>query len=226
MYYYDWTWFLIIPGMLLGIWAQFRVDRAYRKFGRISTQRGITADRVARAMLNQSGNGDVAVGEIRGKLTDHFDPQSNTLRLSDGVFGSRSIAAVGIAAHECAHAMQAASGYGPLKLRTAIVPVVNIGSKLYFPIFFLGILFSWEPLTQVGILCFALVFLFSLITLPVEFDASKRAMAVLSAGDYVTEEELRGVRAVLNAAAWTYVAAAVSSLLQLVRLMLIAKNRD
>ena len=143
---------------------------------------------------------------------------------SDGVFGSTSVAAIGVAAHECGHAMQQQEGYGPLKLRSAMVPVVNIGSNLYFPIFLLGLLFSWEPLIYVGIACFSLTLLFGLVTLPVEFNASKRAMAALSDGGYMTGEELDGARAVLNAAAMTYVASVVSSLLQLLRLLIISRN--
>ncbi len=225
-YYFDWTWILVLPGLLLGLWAQFKVNHSFQKYAKIATQRGITADQVARDMLSRSGNGNVAVTAVSGRLTDHFDPKSNTLRLSDGVFGSQSISAIGIAAHECGHAMQQGSGYGMLKLRSALVPVVNIGSNLYFPIFMAGILFSWKPLMTVGIACFALSLLFALVTLPVEFNASKRAVLTLSEGGYVTQEELKGVRAVLSAAALTYVASAISSLLQLVRLLIISRDRD
>jgi len=226
LYNIDPTWLLVLPGLLLGMWAQFKVRHAYNKYAKISTVRGVSANQAARDMLSRSGNGNVAIASVSGNLTDHFDPRNNTLGLSDGVFGSQSIAAIGIAAHECGHAMQAGDGYSPLKLRTAIVPVVNIGSRLYFPIFILGIALSWEPLVYVGILCFALSLFFSLMTLPVEFNASKRAVAALSEGNYVTAEEMKGVRAVLNAAALTYVAAAISSLLQLVRLLLISRRRD
>ncbi len=224
--YFDWTFILLVPGLLLGLWAQFRVKSAYQKYGKIGTRRGVSADQVAREMLSRSGNGAVAVGSISGQLTDNFDPRSNTLRLSEGVYGSQSIAAIGIAAHECGHAMQQGSGYGPLKLRSAIVPVVTLGSNLYFPLFLVGIATGWKPLQTIGILCFALSFLFSLITLPVEFNASKRALATLSDGSYVTPEELKGVRSVLTAAALTYVAAAISSLLGLIRLLIISRNRD
>ena len=224
--YYDWTAILLIPGLLLGLWAQYKVQSAYKKYRKIATRRGVPAQQVVREILDRSGNGNVSVKPTGGRLTDHYDPRNNTLSLSDGVFGSADIAAVGIAAHECGHAMQRNSGYGPLKLRSAVVPVVNIGTRLYFPIFLLGIVFSWQPLVNIGILCFALTLVFSLITLPVEFDASRRAIATLSEGDYVTEEELRGVRKVLSAAALTYVAAAISSLLQLLRLLIIARRRD
>ncbi|MEG0741360.1 MAG: zinc metallopeptidase [Clostridia bacterium] len=225
MYYWDWTMLLVIPGLLLGMWAQHKVSSSFRKYSSIHTQKGITADEVSRQLLSHSGNSSVSVREVSGKLTDHFDPRTGTLRLSESVYGSNSVSAIGVAAHECGHAMQQQEGYLPLKLRSAIVPMVNIGSNLYFPIFLLGLVFSWQPLVYVGIGCFALTLLFSLVTLPVEFNASKRAMAVLESGGYVTQDELVGVRAVLNAAAMTYVAAAISSLLQLVRLLIISRDQ-
>jgi len=224
--YYDWTIILLAPGLLLGLWAQYKVKSTYKKYRKSVTRQGVPARQVARDILDRSGNGNVSVKPTSGQLTDHYNPRSNTLSLSDGIFSSADIAAVGIAAHECGHAMQQGSGYGPLKLRSAVVPVVNIGSHLYFPIFVLGIAFSWQPLVNIGILCCALTFVFSLITLPVEFNASRRAIAALSEGGYVTEEELRGVRKVLNAAALTYVAAAISSLLQMLRLLMIARRRN
>jgi len=225
MFYWDWTMILLIPGLLLGMWAQFKVKSAYAKYRSIGTQRGVTAEQVARDLLARDGNTGVAIEPVNGELTDHYDPRSNVLRLSQGVYGNASIAAIGIAAHECGHAMQDRHDYAPLKLRSAIVPVVNIGSNLYFPIFLAGFIFSWEPLVYIGIACFALTLVFSLVTLPVEFNASKRAVSALSQGGYVTEQELRGVKAVLDAAALTYVAAAISSLLQLLRLLLISRNR-
>lgn len=225
MFYFDWTYLLVIPGLLLGLWAQYKVTSSYKTYSKVATQRGLTATEVARGLLSASNNGNVAVSTVQGELTDHFDPRSNTLKLSSGVYASNSIAAIGIAAHECGHAIQAGDGYAPLKLRSAIVPVVNIGSQLYFPIFLLGIIFSWKPLMYVGIACFALSLLFSLITLPVELNASKRATLMLEQGDYVTPEEMKGVKAVLSAAAMTYVAAAISSLLQLVRLIILSRSR-
>lgn len=225
MFYYDWTMILIIPGLLLGLWAQLSVKNAFAKYSKVSVRSGQTADQVARALLNQSGNGNVSIGRVNGSLTDHYDPRSNSLSLSADVYGSPSVAAVGVAAHECGHAMQQHDGYAPLKLRTAIVPVVNIGSSLYFPIFVAGLIFSWDPLVYVGIACFALTLLFSLVTLPVELNASKRALAMLESGGMMDGDELIGVRKVLNAAAMTYVAAVVSSLLQLLRLILISRSR-
>ena len=215
---------LIIPGLLLGLWAQFKVKTAYAKYRKIGTERGVTAEQVARDLLARDGNSGVAIEPIAGELTDNYDPRANVLHLSQGVYGNNSIAAIGIAAHECGHAMQDRHDYAPLKLRSAIVPVVSIGSNLYFPIFLAGIIFSWKPLMTIGILCFSLTLLFSLVTLPVEFNASKRAITALSQGGYVNEQELRGVQSVLNAAALTYVAAAISSLLQLLRLLILSRN--
>lgn len=226
MFYFDWTMLLVLPGLLLGLWAQFRVKSAFSEYSRVFSRRGACAEDVSRDLLNRSGNSGVTITGVAGSLTDHYDPSSNTLRLSQDVLGNSSIAAIGVAAHECGHAMQQHEGYAPLKLRSAIVPVVNIGSNLYFPIFMAGILFSWQPLVYAGIICFALSLVFSLVTLPVEFDASKRAIAMLRSGGYLSEDELGGAQKVLNAAAMTYVAAAVSSLLQLLRLLLIARRSD
>ncbi len=225
MFYWDWTMIFVIPGLLLGLWAQMRVSSAFKKYSAVHAHNGMSAEEVARSMLNRSGCGEVSVRTVSGNLTDHYDPRNNTLRLSDGVYGSTSVAAIGVAAHECGHAMQQHEGYAPLKLRSALVPVVNLGSNLYFPIFLLGLVFSWEPLLYVGIACFALTLVFALVTLPVEFNASGRALSVLEEQGYLSRDEMDGARAVLNAAAMTYVAAAISSLLQLVRLLIIARDR-
>ena len=225
MFYWDWTMIFVIPGLLLGLWAQMRVSSAFKKYSAVHAHNGMSAEGVARSMLNRSGCGEVSVRTVSGNLTDHYDPRNNTLRLSDGVYGSTSVAAIGVAAHECGHAMQQHEGYAPLKLRSALVPVVNLGSNLYFPIFLLGLVFSWEPLLYVGIACFALTLVFALVTLPVEFNASGRALSVLEEQGYLSRDEMDGARAVLNAAAMTYVAAAISSLLQLVRLLIIARDR-
>ena len=226
MFYYDWTMLLVIPGLLLGLWAQFRVQSTFSKYGSVLSSNGQSADRVARLLLNHAGCDAVDIEQTSGSLTDHYDPRTNVLRLSSSVVGSTSVAAIGVAAHECGHAMQQRESYGPLKLRSMLVPVVNFGSNLYFPIFFLGLLLSWEPLVYVGIACFSLTLLFSLVTLPVEFNASSRAIAALREGGYLTGEELNGARKVLNAAALTYVASAISSMLQLLRLLVIARRSD
>ncbi len=223
-FYYDWTMILVIPGLLLGLYAQFKVKSTFDRYSRVRTKSGLTAEAAARMLLSRGGSTNVTISRVNGSLTDHYDPSSKTLRLSDSVYGSDSVAAVGVAAHECGHALQEHDGYGLLKLRTALVPVVNIGSSLYLPIFMAGLLFSWEPLQMVGILCFGLTLLFSLVTLPVEINASKRALGML---DGVLEaEELRGARAVLSAAALTYLASVISSALQLLRLILISRSRN
>lgn len=223
-FYYDWTMILVIPGLLLGLYAQFKVKSTFDRYSRIRTKSGLTAEQAARALLSRGGSTNVTISRVNGSLTDHYDPRSNTLRLSDTVYGSDSVAAVGVAAHECGHALQEHDGYGLLKLRTALVPVVNIGSSLYLPIFMAGLLFSWEPLQMVGILCFGLTLLFSLVTLPVEINASKRALGMLEG--VLDAEELQGAKAVLSAAALTYLASVISSALQLLRLILISRSRD
>ena len=223
-FYYDWTMILVIPGLLLGLYAQFKVKSTFDRYSRIRTKSGLTAEQAARALLSRGGSTNVTISRVNGSLTDHYDPRSNTLRLSDTVYGSDSVAAVGVAAHECGHALQEHDGYGLLKLRTALVPVVNIGSSLYLPIFMAGLLFSWEPLQMVGILCFGLTLLFSLVTLPVEIHASKRALGMLEG--VLDAEELRGAKAVLSAAALTYLASVISSALQLLRLILISRSRN
>ncbi len=225
MFYYDWTYLLIIPGLLLGLWAQFKVKNTYAEYSRIPTRLGRGAEAVVADLLRRNGNSKVRIGRISGQLTDHYNPGNETLNLSEGVYGSASVAALGIAAHEAGHAMQKHEGYAPLMLRTAIVPVVNICSGLSTPLFFLGLIMAWEPLLTLGIILFAASTVFALVTLPVEFNASSRAVAMLTEGGYVTGEEERGVRKVLNAAALTYVAAAVTSLLSLLRLVMIANRR-
>lgn len=225
MFYYDWTYLLIIPGLILGLWAQHKVKSAYAEYSRISTRLGRSAASVVDDLLRRNGNNKVRIGRVSGELTDHYNPADETLKLSDGVYASSSIAALGIAAHEAGHAMQKHENYAPLRLRTAIVPAVNICSGLSTPLFFLGLLMSWEPLLTLGIILFAASTVFALVTLPVEFNASNRAVAMLTEGGYVSREEERGVRKVLNAAALTYVAAAVTSLLSLLRLVMIANRR-
>ena len=225
MFYYDWTYLLLIPGLLLGFWAQAKVKNAYAKYSRIGTRQGLTAAQAVMDLLRRNGNNAVSLARVAGELTDNYDPRTETLNLSQGVYDSNSIAALGIAAHEAGHAMQKMEGYAPLQLRSAIVPVVNIGSGLSTPIFLAGLIFSWRPLVTVGIILFSLTVVFTLVTLPVEFDASRRAMRMLTEGGYVTPDEEAGVRSVLSAAAMTYVAAAISSLLALLRLILISNRR-
>lgn len=226
MFFWDWTYLLLIPGLILGVWAQAKVNSAYSKYSRVASRLGQPASQVVADLLRRNGNDAVQVTSVAGNLTDHYNPATETLALSQGVYGSTSIAALGIAAHEAGHAMQKKDDYAPMRLRTAVVPLVNLGSNAYFPLFLLGIIFSWQPLVYLGILCFALSVVFSLITLPVEFNASSRAIAMLSQGGYITRDEEPAVKAVLSAAALTYVAAAVTSILSLLRLLIIARNRD
>lgn len=225
MFYYDWTMILLIPGILLTFWAQARVKSAYSKYSRVSASCRMTGAQVAEHMLHSEGIYDVNIEVVSGNLTDHYDPSSRTLRLSQGVANSTSLAALGVAAHETGHALQHRDAYGPLVLRTAVVPTVNIGSNLSWPLVVLGMIFSWNPLIDIGILLFSLTVLFTLITLPVEFNASSRAMAALGNGGYLTGAELPGAKSVLNAAAMTYVAAAMNAILQLLRLIIMTGGR-
>lgn len=223
-YYYDPTYLLLIPGLLLALYAQVKMSSTFGRWSKVASRSGMTGAQMARQILDANGCRDVRVERVPGKLTDHYDPENGTLRLSDEVYSSRSIAALGVAAHEAGHAIQDAQDYSPLRFRASLVPVANIGSQASIPLFLLGLLASWEPLIKIGIFCFALSVLFYLVTLPVEFNASSRAVAVLSSG-YLEEQEVRGVKAVLSAAALTYVAAALQALLQLLRLVLLANSR-
>ncbi len=225
-FYYDSTYLLVLPGLLLALWAQGAVKSAYAKYSQVPSRNGLPAAEAVRRMLEASGNYRVQVLPGQGTLTDHYDPRNQTLKLSEGVYNSSSVAALGIAAHEAGHAMQDKEGYALLGLRSAIVPAVNFGSRLSLPIFILGLVMSFKPLTLAGIALFALTVLFTLITLPVEFDASRRAIAMLNASGLIAKDEEKGVRKVLNAAAMTYVAAAVGAILQLLRLILISRSRS
>ena len=221
MYGFDWTYLLVIAGLILGLIAQHRVNQAYEKYAKVPTSFGRPAWEVANMILLRNGNQRVSVQRISGKLTDHYDPRNETLSLSEGVYDSSSVSAIGIAAHEAGHAMQKMESYAPLALRSAAVPVVNIGSRASMPIY---VLLSVEPLVWVGIGLFSLAVIFALITLPVELNASSRALRMLQDSGVMTEDELAGVRHVLRAAAMTYVASALASLLTLVRLLLIAQG--
>jgi hypothetical protein len=212
---------LVVPAILLGLWAQARVQSTYARYSQVRAIRGITADQVARRILDANGLRDVSIQRIAGSLTDHYDPRERVVRLSETVYGSPSIAAIGVAAHEVGHAVQHATGYAPLKLRTAIVSVTNIGSTLSMPLILIGILLNSSRLALVGVALFGLVAVFQLVTLPVEFNASSRALATLDGMDILGREELGGARQVLTAAALTYVAALIQSLAQLLRLLLL-----
>ena len=229
MFFYDWTFLIVLPGLILALIAQAGVSGTFAKFQRVPARIGLTGAMLARRMLDSRGLQDIPVEQVGGKLSDHYDPSQRVLRLSEGVYNSTSIAALGVAAHETGHALQDQEHYAPLKLRTAIVPAVGFGSNLSWPIFLAGLIFSWEPLLLAGIILFALAVLFSLITLPVEFNASSRALATLSSGGYLDSDEMAGANKVLRAAAMTYVAAAIGAILQLIRLLLLAgvgRRRD
>lgn len=222
---YDSTYILVIIAAVISLIASARVKSTYAKYNKMMSARGITADQVAQQILYNAGISQVPVTRVAGDLTDHYDPRSQTLALSQTVYGSRSVAAIGVAAHECGHAIQDAENYGPIRLRNSIVPVVNFGSKLSWPLMLIGLIMAFDPLVLAGIWLFSLVVIFQLVTLPVEFNASRRAMRILEDRGILSGDELRGARKVLSAAAMTYVAAAVGSLLQLARLLLIRNSR-
>ncbi len=225
MLYLDWTYLLMLPGLILGLYAQSKVRKNYDKYSKVFSRLGLTAADMVQQLLHTNGVTDVPVMRIGGQLTDNYNPRENTLSLSEGVYDSSSIAAYGIAAHEAGHAMQKAQNDPYLSLRSAVVPVVNIGSYLSWPLFLLGLAFSYEKLCVAGIILFSAVLLFALITLPVEFGASRRAKQMLLAGNFLSRDEMEGVNAVLDAAALTYVASFVTALLQMLRLIAILNRR-
>lgn len=225
-FYWDSTYYLVLLGIALCAVASWNVSSTYRRFSRVMNSRGMVAQDVAVQILQRSGIYDVRIERVRGNLTDHYSPHEKVLRLSDSVYGSSSVAAIGVAAHECGHAIQHHVGYAPLKLRSASVPIANFGSKLYWPIILIGLLMGYMQIAQIGILLFAFVVFFQLVTLPVEFNASRRALAVLSGNNILWEEEMRGARKVLTAAAMTYVASLFSSILQMLRLILLTSRRE
>lgn len=228
-YYYgfDWTYvYLVLPCVLLSLWASHRVNSTFQKYSRQYSQRRLTGAEAARRVLAANGVYDVRIERVSGNLTDHFDPKTNVIRLSDSVFDSTSTAAIGVAAHEAGHAVQYAVGYAPIKLRSAIIPVTNFGSKIAMPLILLGILFSAfggfsDTLVYLGIACFGFSFVFQLVTLPVEFNASRRAIQTIESAELLTVEEQKGAKKTLTAAAMTYVAATATALAQLLRLIVI-----
>ncbi|MBQ8858109.1 MAG: zinc metallopeptidase [Lachnospiraceae bacterium] len=224
-YYFDWTYFLILIGAIISAVASSKVKSTYAKYGRVGSHRGMTATQAARMILDNAGLRHVRIERIAGDLTDHYSPNELVLRLSDTTINSTSIAAIGVAAHECGHAIQHAEHYAPLKIRNAIVPVVNIGSKLSWPMILIGLLLGFTGFLDLGILLFSFSLIFQLITLPVEFNASSRALQILEYSNMLYDEELRGAKKVLSAAAMTYVAAAIATLLSLLRLIILFGGR-
>ncbi|MBR4910529.1 MAG: zinc metallopeptidase [Clostridia bacterium] len=222
--YWDPTYILVIIGALICAAASLNVSRTFKKYNKTFNSRGQTAEEVARTILNSAGILDVRIERISGSLTDHYSPKEKVLRLSEDVYGSTSVAAIGVAAHECGHAIQHKVNYAPLTLRSLSVPIANFGSILYLPIIILGFILGNMGLAQIGVLLFCLIVLFQLITLPVEFNASRRAITVLAESNILSPDELVGAKKVLTAAAMTYVAALFSSLLQLLRLVLLTRG--
>lgn len=226
-YGFDWTYLMVLAGAILSLIASAKVNSTFQKYARVRSMSGLTGAQVARRILDRNGLSEIPVEHVSGNLSDHYDPSSRVLRLSDSTYNSPSVAAIGVAAHECGHAIQHKESYGPLKLRTAIVPAANIGSRLGMPIILLGLVFGGggSVLVNIGIWVFSLAVLFQIITLPVEFNASNRALAMLDDYGILGQDEKRKAKSVLSAAAMTYVAAAATSILQLLRLMILFGGR-
>lgn len=225
MFFYDPTFIILIPAIILSLWAQSRVTSTFNKYSKANNRSGMTGADIARRILNLNGLTNVKVERVSGNLTDHYDPRENVVRLSDATFASQSVGAIGVAAHEVGHAIQHATGYSAIRIRNAIVPAVNFCNMLSMPILLIGLLISATGLIDLGIIFFSATVLFQLITLPVEFNASKRAIATLEDNGMLIGEELSGAKKVLSAAAMTYVAAAVSSILSLIRILLLFGGR-
>lgn len=230
LFWGDWTMLVLIPAMIFAFWAQFRVNSTFKKYAKVYNRRGLTGAEAARQVLNANGLYHIRVERVSGHLTDHYDPNANVIRLSDSTYDSTGIAAVGVAAHEAGHAVQHAQGYFPIKLRSAIIPITNIGSKLAMPLFLIGLIFAGgsyaggtigDVFMLLGILFFSFSTLFQLVTLPTEFNASSRAIHALKDGGLLAEDELPAAKSTLSAAAMTYVAALATSLASLLRLILI-----
>lgn len=233
-YYYgfDWTYVvLVLPCVLLSLWASANVNGTFKKYSRQFSQRGLTGAQAAQRVLSANGVTGVRITRVSGNLTDHFDPKSNVIRLSDSVHDSTSTAAIGVACHEAGHAVQYAVDYAPIRLRVAIIPVTNFGSRLAMPLILLGLVLNFSQsvsyfFVYLGIACFGLSLVFQLVTLPVEFNASRRALQAIEAGELLTPQEQRGAKKTLQAAALTYVAATATALAQLLRLLVLFGNRD
>ena len=224
-FYYDWTVLIVLPALLFTIWAQFKVQSGFNKYSKQYTASRLTGAQAARAILDANGLYDVKIEKVQGSMTDHYDPRTNVIRLSETVHDVPSVAAVGVAAHETGHAIQHAKNYFPIKVRSAIIPVTQVGSYLAMPLFLIGLILASDPLILFGIVLYSFITLFQLITLPVEFNASRRAMETLESRGILRSAELDGAHSVLSAAAMTYVAALATSLLTLFRLIVLSNNR-
>ena len=229
-YYFDPTYILVIIGVVISLLASAKVKSTFAKYSNVRSMSGLTGAQAAERILRNAGIFDVSVQRISGHLTDHYDPKNKVLRLSDSVFGNTSVSAIGVAAHECGHAIQHNKEYAPLKIRTALVPVANFGATLSWPLILIGVLFSWsQTLITLGIVLFCAAVLFQIVTLPVEFNASNRAVKILARTGILSDREVSQTKQVLGAAALTYVAAAAASILQLLRLIILFggnRNRD
>lgn len=232
MYFDIYYLVLVLPMIILSMLASAKVNSSFKKYAKVNTKRNLTATEAARQILDNHGLHNVRIESVSGNLTDHYDPKSNVIRLSDSVRNSTSVAAVGVAAHEAGHAVQHAEGYSFIKIRNSLVPVANLGSQLSMPLIIIGLVLMGAEsvfgsmMVYAGIILFSLAVLFQIVTLPVEFDASNKAIRVLGEGGYLYEDEVKDVKKVLSAAAMTYVAAAATSIAQLLRLILIARDRD
>ena len=226
-YGFDWTYLMVLAGAIFSLLASAKVNSTFQRYAGVRSMSGMTGAQVARRILDRNGLSEIPVEHVSGNLSDHYDPTRRVLRLSDSTYHSPSVAAIGVAAHECGHAIQHKESYGPLKLRTAIVPMANIGSKLGMPIILLGLIFGGggSTLVNIGIWVFSLAVLFQIVTLPVEFNASSRALVMLEDYGILGQEEKRKAKSVLSAAAMTYVAAAAASILQLLRLIILFGGR-
>jgi uncharacterized protein len=225
-FFWDWTLILLVPALLLGVFAQIRVSSTFNRYSQVPSASGLTGAEGARKILDANGLQGVSIEMVQGRLSDNYDPRSKVLRLSQDVGGRNSLASLGVAAHEVGHALQDAAGYAPMKIRSALVPAANLGSNLGFILFFVGLIMGRNAIMMnLGILLFSAAVFFTVVTLPVELNASRRAMAALSGTGILVATELDGARKMLNAAALTYVAAALMAILNLVRLILISRNR-
>lgn len=225
LFRFDWTILLVIPGLVVSIWAQIKVKTTFNRYSKMNTARGMTGFMAARRILDDNGLSHVRIEQIGGHLSDHYDPRANVIRLSASVYSSTSPAAIGVAAHEAGHAIQYAKNYAPIRLRAGLVKITNFSSILAIPLFFIGLLMASDALMLAGILLYSAIAFFQLVTLPVEFNASARAMSVLRNSGMLNTDELTASRKVLTAAAMTYVAALLTSLLTLLRLVLLAGRR-
>lgn len=223
-YWFDYTYLLLIPALLFGLYAQFKVNSTYSKYQKVNNSRGWTAAEVARKILDDNGLYNVNIAHIAGNLTDNYNPKTNTVSLSDSVYSSTSVAAIGVAAHECGHAVQHAEQYTPIKIRSALVPVTNFGSSFGVIILAIGLIFSSYNIAMIGVLLYSLMAVFQAVTLPVEFNASSRALTTLREQNMLEDDELKMSKKVLSAAAMTYVAALVSSISTIFRLLLIVNR--